>query len=333
MEVELNPIKELTKRPATVRLSEDFVSDSDPRWSDDYSNFTSVQRRKTSRAKPEPDSASWRKLFQPSVASQGTVVEKPDKAAESTPAKNANIKKIDETGVTTSPTPAPHGPTPPPVFGLKLQAKTVAHRNLQNLLVTQGYAFHTYSLKEEREIRVVLRGVLREIPIEEVKEDLRSQNLPVQSVRRILNRSREPFDLVLVSGTAEANDKATKTAFFKTKSVCHTTNYRGRSRAPKRGPPAPEKAAPCRAPARAASNTLSYARAAMGPRSVPPASKQNQSSTTDDLKQLMSIMSIIDTNKLATQAKKLRAAANPTEKLISLIEHASFVEAIKNNKF
>ncbi|GBP58741.1 Nucleic-acid-binding protein from transposon X-element [Eumeta japonica] len=92
-------------------------------------------------------------------------------------------------------------------------------RNLQNLFVTQGYAFHTYSLKEEREIRVVLKGVSREMPIDEVKEDLRAQNLPVQTVRRILNHFREPLDLVLISGT-EANDKATKVAFFQIRSVC-----------------------------------------------------------------------------------------------------------------
>ncbi|GBP50498.1 Nucleic-acid-binding protein from transposon X-element [Eumeta japonica] len=68
--------------------------------------------------------------------------------------------------------------------------------------------------------RVVLRGVPREIPIDEVKEDLRSQNLPMQSVRRILNRSSEPLDLVLISGTAEANDRATKATFFQIRSVC-----------------------------------------------------------------------------------------------------------------
>ncbi|GBP78310.1 Nucleic-acid-binding protein from transposon X-element [Eumeta japonica] len=105
--------------------------------------------------------------------------------------------------------------------GLKLQAKTVADfRNLQNLLVTQSYVFHTYSLKEEREIRVVLRGVLRDIPVDAVKEDLHAQNLSVRSVRRILNRFREPLDLILVSGTAEANVKATKAAFFEMRSVC-----------------------------------------------------------------------------------------------------------------
>ncbi|GBP36380.1 hypothetical protein EVAR_87959_1 [Eumeta japonica] len=71
--------------------------------------------------------------------------------------------------------------------GLKLQAKTVADfKNLQNLLVCYKFKFHTYSLKEEREIRVVLRGVPKEIPVDEVKEDLVAQNLPVQSERMLL---------------------------------------------------------------------------------------------------------------------------------------------------
>ncbi|GBP47544.1 hypothetical protein EVAR_40100_1 [Eumeta japonica] len=48
-----------------------------------------------------------------------------------------------------------------------------------------------------RKHSVVLRGIPWEIPIEEVKEDLRSQNLRVQSVRRIRNRPCEILDLVL----------------------------------------------------------------------------------------------------------------------------------------
>ncbi|GBP63381.1 hypothetical protein EVAR_56492_1 [Eumeta japonica] len=93
-------------------------------------------------------------------------------------------------------------------------------------------------------------------------------------------------------------------------------------------------AKPRRAPARAVSSTLSYACAAAGPRSVPPAGKQNQTSAADHLNQLMSIISIIDNNELAILAKKFRTAANPTEKLTCLIEHASLVEAIiKNSKF
>ncbi|GBP98126.1 hypothetical protein EVAR_100961_1 [Eumeta japonica] len=74
-------------------------------------------------------------------------------------------------------------------------------------------------------------------------------------------------------------------------------------------------------------------RTAARPHSIPPTGKQNQTSAANDLNQLMSIISIIDTNELAIFSKKFRAAANPTEKLICLIEHASLVEAIKNNKF
>ncbi|GBP09241.1 hypothetical protein EVAR_4095_1 [Eumeta japonica] len=54
----------------------------------------------------------------------------------------------------------------------------------------------------------------------EVKKNLRSQNLPVQSIRHIQNRFRELFDLVLVSGIAEANDKATKATFYKIQNMC-----------------------------------------------------------------------------------------------------------------
>ncbi|GBP64243.1 Nucleic-acid-binding protein from transposon X-element [Eumeta japonica] len=249
----------------TLGIRSDTDSDSDPGWSDvsdDHSNFTPVQRRKTSRAKPEPASflaqatdgstyfrislkkannvpnsnvtipakstksfydapESWRKLFQPSAASQGVAP---------TAAKNTN--KSDEADGHHCPHPCaawPEATTRVHIeqgSGLKLQTKTVADfRNLQNL-GTQHYAFHTYSLKEEWEIRVVLKGVPRKIQIEEVKEDLHSQNFPVQSVRRILNRSREPLDLVLISGTAEANDKTTKAAFFKIKSVCSLSGIR-----------------------------------------------------------------------------------------------------------
>ncbi|GBP90928.1 hypothetical protein EVAR_66272_1 [Eumeta japonica] len=59
----------------------------------------------------------------------------------------------------------------------------------------------------------------KELPVKGVEEDLRSQNFLAQVIRRILNQSRELLDLVLVTGTAEANDNATKTAFFIIKSV------------------------------------------------------------------------------------------------------------------
>ncbi|GBP67376.1 hypothetical protein EVAR_43659_1 [Eumeta japonica] len=68
--------------------------------------------------------------------------------------------------------------------------------------------YHTYSLKKERQFRVTLRGVPTELPIEEVKEDHLAQNLPVQSMRQITYRAREPLDLVLVSANTPAVDNA-----------------------------------------------------------------------------------------------------------------------------
>ncbi|GBP12035.1 hypothetical protein EVAR_5873_1 [Eumeta japonica] len=62
----------------------------------------------------------------------------------------------------------------------------------------------------------------------------------------------------------------------------------------------------------AVSFSLSYALATAGPPSVPPTSKPNQSSTADDLKQLMSL---IDTNELTILTKKFRAAVNSMENL------------------
>ncbi|GBP21789.1 hypothetical protein EVAR_10968_1 [Eumeta japonica] len=56
------------------------------------------------------------------------------------------------------------------IKGLKIQPAFVTDfRNLSALLATLKVAYHTYSLKDEREFRVVLRGVPKEIPIEEVR--------------------------------------------------------------------------------------------------------------------------------------------------------------------
>ncbi|GBP72890.1 hypothetical protein EVAR_57437_1 [Eumeta japonica] len=54
--------------------------------------------------------------------------------------------------------------------------------------------------------------------LKDVKEDLLVQDLPVQSVRRITNRAREPLNLVLVTDNTTSVDSATKRAFFNIKS-------------------------------------------------------------------------------------------------------------------
>ncbi|GBP78568.1 hypothetical protein EVAR_61579_1 [Eumeta japonica] len=183
---------------------------------------------------------------------------------------------------------------------------------------------------------MVLTGVPKEILVEEVKKDLRSQNLPMQSVRRILSRTRESLDLVLVFGTAEANDKATKAAFFQIKNhgfnpalcvkclgnhgtpqctrskdtdgpltfvLCnqkgHTANYLGCLRAPKRASP-PEKTP------RSLKHTLLRPSSSGSPhRSV--SIKPKQPSIANDGK-LISIISIIDTNELSRFSRENSAA-------------------------
>ncbi|GBO99755.1 Nucleic-acid-binding protein from transposon X-element [Eumeta japonica] len=79
-------------------------------------------------------------------------------------------------------------------------------------------AYRTYSLKEERELRVVLKSVSKEFSLDEVKKDLLAQILPVRAVRRVTNRNRDPLDLVLVSADPSAKDNV-KVIFFKIKTV------------------------------------------------------------------------------------------------------------------
>ncbi|GBP62759.1 hypothetical protein EVAR_51711_1 [Eumeta japonica] len=75
--------------------------------------------------------------------------------------------------------------------GLEIQPAIVPDfRNLSALLATFKVAYHTYSLKEEREFCVVLRGILKELSIEEVKEDLLVQDLQHHKSRSRTTRAR-----------------------------------------------------------------------------------------------------------------------------------------------
>ncbi|GBP02962.1 hypothetical protein EVAR_101302_1, partial [Eumeta japonica] len=258
---------ESLKRPATVRPSEGTTSDSDSSDISDHSEFTTVRRRKASKA------------------------------------SERNLK---------------HHTSRRPPMGLLL--------------------------RESRNT------------VDEVKEDLLSQNLPVQSVRRLLNRYREPLDLfwspaqprpmtrrlkppssklgayalsgvkaeqprkraypgsVITAsptgirpatvqrvalclgdhGTAQCTrNKDTDSACVLCKQKA-TANYPGCPRAPK-SPTAREGcAAPC---ARGAVWPRCYCRAAAGPRNAPPAAKIPQFAA-DDLSQLMSVITVIDTGEL-----------------------------------
>ncbi|CAH2207501.1 jg25843 [Pararge aegeria aegeria] len=72
------------------------------------------------------------------------------------------------------------------------------HRKLTTLLREQAVGYHTYALQEERLLRVIIRGIPKEINTEHIKEDLLSQKIPVLEVHRLYNaRNRAPYDMVL----------------------------------------------------------------------------------------------------------------------------------------
>ncbi|GBP55048.1 hypothetical protein EVAR_46344_1 [Eumeta japonica] len=112
---------------------------------------------------------SWRKTTQPTKATDPKAPTAPtvtlDEADDTAPLPR---KQCDSKGIVIL-----NGRNS--IKGLKIQPASVTDfRNLSTLLATLKVAYHTYSLKDEREFRVVpsFRGVPKEIPIEEVKEDL-----------------------------------------------------------------------------------------------------------------------------------------------------------------
>ncbi|CAH2097931.1 unnamed protein product [Euphydryas editha] len=76
---------------------------------------------------------------------------------------------------------------------------STTHRRLTAFLRLEGISFHTYALEEEKQLRVVIRGVPKEIPVSSITEDLNRQNLPAREVHRMYHpRTKLPYDLVLV---------------------------------------------------------------------------------------------------------------------------------------
>ncbi|XP_072929571.1 uncharacterized protein [Epargyreus clarus] len=72
------------------------------------------------------------------------------------------------------------------------------HRRLTRVLSSQSIGYHTYALEDEKMLRVVIRGVPKELELEVISNDLKSQGLPVKEVFRMYGRTRQPYDMVLV---------------------------------------------------------------------------------------------------------------------------------------
>ncbi|TLP06441.1 hypothetical protein FEG24_18960, partial [Acinetobacter baumannii] len=102
--------------------------------------------------------------------------------------------------------------------GIQIKLRTPDdHRALSSYLRKERISFHTYTLQEERELRVVIRGIPKELDVELVKADLLEQGLPVNSVHRMhTGRGREPYNMVLVALQPTPEGKK----IFNTQTVC-----------------------------------------------------------------------------------------------------------------
>ncbi|GBP16784.1 hypothetical protein EVAR_13394_1 [Eumeta japonica] len=279
-------------------------------------------------AKAPPTTSSWctvgKILYQDAPVTQKVKTSKAAKSLQ--PTKTVNSKAttaatiaIDEAEITETPIPKKPQQLPPLFIHVKgrwskirkqCESKSIVILNAHNIirglkihpaavpdfqilsafLVTLKFAYHTYSLKEEREFRVVLRGVPKELPIEEVK-DLLTEVFPVQSVHWITNGAREPLELVLVASNTTAVADAIK---------CSILNIK----------------VPCRAERpRAISANISFSKMTAGLRKNPSKNVSNGASI-EDIKVLLSVVTSIDIGELALLAKKFKATANPMEKIV-----------------
>lgn len=79
------------------------------------------------------------------------------------------------------------------------------YRKLQKHVQTHNYSAHTYPLPEEKQLRVVIRGIPSEIEDKEVEEELKLLQFTPSLVVRMKKKGGNPMPLVLVSLPKDQN--------------------------------------------------------------------------------------------------------------------------------
>ncbi|GBP27706.1 Nucleic-acid-binding protein from transposon X-element [Eumeta japonica] len=105
----------------------------------------------------------------------------------------------------TKPTAPSKGKNPPPFYLLKssnfVKISTDCTRLRINYpkayLIENKVKFHTYALDEERELKLVIRGVPEDIDTDHIKSDLINQGFPLFAVYRITRRDGSSTGLIL----------------------------------------------------------------------------------------------------------------------------------------
>lgn len=88
-------------------------------------------------------------------------------------------------------------------------------RKTRRVLDAKSEQYHTFQLHEEKELKVVLRGVPESLEVEDIAQDLVEQGVSVNSIKRLGNKTRK-FPLVMVNATKDIEGKK----IFDIKSVC-----------------------------------------------------------------------------------------------------------------
>ncbi|KAA5615366.1 hypothetical protein F3H11_34940, partial [Pseudomonas aeruginosa] len=93
--------------------------------------------------------------------------------------------------------------------GIQIKVATPGdHRTLSAFFRKERIGYHTYALQEERELRVVIRGVPTEFHTDQRTNDLVGQSYPVISVHRMHSgRDKFAYDMVLVALEATPEGK------------------------------------------------------------------------------------------------------------------------------
>lgn len=71
-------------------------------------------------------------------------------------------------------------------------------RKLRDIMEESGLHFHLFQLKEEKELKIVVRGVPQDVEVEEIKEDLRSRGFSFSEVVR-MRRGKSTFPMLMIS--------------------------------------------------------------------------------------------------------------------------------------
>lgn len=77
-------------------------------------------------------------------------------------------------------------------------ASETDYRSMYKLFETEKFAFHTYQLRSEKLLKVVLRNVPQYITCQEIAEDLAEKNYEIEKVTRLNGRDDKPAPLVVV---------------------------------------------------------------------------------------------------------------------------------------